>query len=307
MSKHQLSQISIKSVIKIFTFLDYFLEEESLNPQYFKDNMEKFTFQERYFLYLYASEYFSDNNDSFLNQWMNNIASNNGIDVTVDYLTLIDNNAKSLRKITNDQKLKTVEKEFLNLKQTIDDENKYIIEKTIPIFEEDNGDFRTYQKIPLYVSHEHRENFKNFFFKTLKDSLDSGSIEKLYFNTFEFTGNITELKLLYLRVDQKSLLEQAFKIITNQYKEDILERMKAKYIDKINSKIEERLANATVVRKRFIPKKLRYTKVTRIHFMKALYNAFPHIRNAYDKSLITNPSLSLDHFLTTRIKNLKKA
>ena len=307
MSEHQLSQISIKSAIKIFTFLDCFLEEEGLNPQYFKDSIEKFTFQERYFLYSYASEYFSDSYDSFLNKWINNIASNNGIDVTVDYLTQINNNAKSLRKIINDQKLKIVEKEFLNLKQTIDDENRYIFEKAIFIFDNDDGNFRTFQRIPLYVSSEHRANFKKFFFEALKDSLDSDSIEKLYYNTFEFNGNISELKLLYLRVDQKSLLDQAFKIITIKYKEDILERMKAKYIEEINSKIEERLTNATADRKKFIPKKIKYTIVTRLHFMKAFYNAFPHIRNAYEKALIINPSQSLDHFLTIRIKNFKNA
>ena len=304
MPKYDLSQLPIKSAVKIFTFLDQLLEEENLDPEYFRNQAELFQSQEKYFLYLYASEYFSDNPDSFLNNWLRQIVVYNGLDQVSDYLAIISNNAKALQKITSAQKLKILEKEFLNSRQTIADENQYIFERAIPIFENSTNDFRTFQRIPLYVSKEYRGNFKIFFFETLKNSLDSDSIEKLYFNTFEFGGNITELKLLYLRVDQKSLLEEAFKIIIKKYKDDILERMKARYIKEINSKIEEKLVNASPLRKKFPPKKLKNPEVTRIHFMKAMYNAFPHIRAAYHKS---DSSLSLEHFLTTRIKNLRKA
>lgn len=307
MPKYGLSQLPIKSALKIFTFLDQLLEEENLDPEYFRNQAELFQSQEKYFLYLYASEYFSDNHDSFLNNWIRKITADNGLDIVSDHLAMVQNNAQTLKKITNAQKLKSLEKEFLNSKQTVEDENQYVFERALSIFEDNDNNFRTFQRIPLYVSKKYQESFKRFFYETLKNSLDPDFIEKLYFNTFEFGGNITELKLLYLRIDQKSLLEEAFRIITKKYKDDILQRMKARYINEINSTIEEKLVKASPLRTKFLPKKLKYPKVTRLHFMKAMYNAFPHIRSAYHKSLTKNPSLPLDHFLTIRIKNLKKA
>lgn len=340
MSKPQLSQISIKSVIKIFTFLDHFLENERLDPQYFKDNLEKFTSQERYFLYLYSSEYFSVSTDGFLHKWIDNWVSNYLDEDMPNEIIQIADNANSVRKIINSERLKIAEKEFLKSKQIKEDEDKYFLSKAIPIFEKSSGDFRKFQKIPLYVKQDYVENFKQFFFEILKDSLDLDSIKKLYLNTFEFYPNTTKSILLYLRVEQKALLEEAFKKITQKYKEDILHRMSTNYIEKSNSELKKRAVEAYSLRKKrlwkenlkkksperlskklfnekilrdeflwkkFIPKKFEYTKVARIHFMKAMYNAFPYIRDAYKKSLIKDPSLSLDDFLTKKMKNLKNA
>lgn len=305
--KYDISDIPPTSAIKIFTFLDKLLEEENLNPDYFRENGGSFSFQERYFLYLYASIYFSDKPDSFLNQWIGKVIADYGIDLVSDRMTIIVNNAKALRKITNLQKLKALEKEFQNYNQTKEDEAKYALERTIPIFENNPEEFRAFQKIPLYVSNKRINEFRKFFFENFEESLDLESLEKLFLNTFEFGRNITDLQLLYLSIDQKAIFEQALMNLNRYYKINILDHMKDQYIDKINAKIEKQILTASTIRKRFLPKKLKYTIVTRLHFMKAMYNSFPYIRNAYQKALINNPSLQIDNFLNQKIKNFKSA
>ncbi|MDG3582959.1 hypothetical protein [Galbibacter pacificus] len=298
------------------------MEEENLASDYFKNNLHKFTVGEKYFLFLYASKYFSLDKESFLDLWLTQIYHDYSTDDTSEYLSKIARNAEKILKTTNSENIRLLSKEFSAILGISEKEKENRITSEIPLrffgknekneteeteeTEKEEINFRIYNRIPLHVDKEHREKFRNDFFNELNDCLDYPSIEQLFYNTFEtYSNNLVELKLLYLHVESKSLLEQAIRRVIKSYRENVSDHLKKKdYFGEINETIDEKLSSSSSFLKKLQPKKYKYQKVTRYHFMIALYNAFPYIREGYQKAVEESPSKTHEEFLKERMKNI---
>lgn len=310
----KLSEISIKSASKVFEFLNILLENESLNPKYFRDNINNFSIGEKYFIYVYALEYFKlhtreekelkNYKESFLELWIKDTDYQYGTNETSDYLSIIIKNAEEILKIVNSSSIDLLKKEFESTVELADKKSKnlFSIEKPLPFFDFEDKEYKIYKKIPLNVDVEHKEKFKSIFFEILTKCMDYQSVEQFYNNSFE---ELIELKLLNIHVESKTLLDNCIKKVIKNYKDYISDHTKENgYYDKINNSLNERLSSSSSLRKKFLPKKLKYQKITRYHFMIAMYNAFPHIREGYKSAQKKNPSKSTKSFLSERMKNI---
>lgn len=327
MSKYDITQIPIKSAVKIFTFLDQFLEEENLNPEYLKNNLKKFTYEEQYFLCKYALEYYSLEDGTYLDKWMREQVSLLGsYEEAQSFITEIINNVKGIKNIFSFKDRGIIEKNFVASKIIKQANATYLpahgVEQKIKIVTKKNltnvrprrriaimRTYRIYKRIPLYcVGKELFEKFKAQFFDNLKMCLDHESTEKLFCNTFEFQGNPHHLQLLNLKVAKKSQLEIAISALTKSYKETISDHVGLDSYIKYNESVDERRKSVNRLRRKFIPKKLgQPIEIQRIHFMRAMYNGFTYLREAYHKDLLNNSALDLDSFLRKRLKNTSNA
>src|SRR5690554_2341742 len=111
-----LSDIPIKSAVKVFEFLDTLLEKEDLSPDYFREKINKFSIEEKYFIYLYASKYYTIRGErvSYLDKWIKKIEEKYSLDDASEYLSKINENAPKILKITNDKKIEDLQTEFKN-------------------------------------------------------------------------------------------------------------------------------------------------------------------------------------------------
>ncbi|MDV3856126.1 hypothetical protein CMT56_09110 [Elizabethkingia anophelis] len=327
MSKYDITHIPIKSAIKIFTFLDQFLEEENLNPKYLRVCLDDFSFEERYYLVKYALEYYSLETGSYLDRWLKNkVSLLGGYDECQLFINEIIENVKAIKNIFNFRQRAVIEKNFKVseiIKKTnfsympahgVEQKIKITIEKDLANVRPRrriaiNRKYRIFKRIPLYgIGNKLFEKYKLQFSEALKDCLDSTSIEELFYNTFEFHGNLHRLRFLNLKVGKKAQLEVAISILTKNYKETILDHLDINSYRKYNESIDEKHKSVSRVRKKFIAKKLgKPIEIQRIHFMRAMYNGFTYLREAYQKDLSKNSALDLDSFLRKRLKNTSNA
>ncbi|WP_207784981.1 hypothetical protein, partial [Flavobacterium sp. HTF] len=70
--KLEITDLSPESASKVFQFLHILLEEHSLNLNYFKNNLSNYSIGEQYFILKYAKLYFSNDSNSYLNNWLKN-------------------------------------------------------------------------------------------------------------------------------------------------------------------------------------------------------------------------------------------
>ena len=325
--KYDISDIPPKSVAKIFTFLDQLLEEENLNPEYLRTHLENFSFEERYFVCLYALRYFSLEPDTYLDKWLREKISILGnYDESQSFISAIINNVKEVKSIFNFKNRAIIEKNLATSKIIKNSNASYLptngVEQKIDIAIEGDlekmrprqriairRNYRRYKRIPLYyIENKLFDKFKIQFFDALKMCLDYNSTEKLFYNTFEFHGNYHYLQLLNLKVSKKSLLESAIAIINTKYKETVSDHLKFDNYRKHNQSVNKKRKSASRLRNKFVPKKLgKPVEIQRLHFITAMYNAFPYLREAYQKDLSKNPTLLLDTFLKKRLKNIPSA
>lgn len=322
MTEYDLTEIPIKSSAKIFRFLNYFLEKKNLDPKYFENNLDRFSEEELFFLFKYASKYFEYKEGGFLFNWVKEIDYLYGFEDSKDYLAEIISNANQLITIVTDREIvKFIEKEYLHFRKSKADYFKFNFSNPIPQniqVETNSYPIQSYRRIPLYVEQERFNNFKEEFFKNFEICLDKQFIENLFNNTFDYPNNPQKLQFLYLDTTKQSALNEAFMIVCKLYKEKILSRYsnkkqldRDKSIEKINKQIVEKVTEKTegkdsysLDRAKILLKQLAIPKkVDRIHFMIAMYNSFPEIRKSYKNSKHKN----LNEFFTQRIKNIKKA
>ncbi|WP_374465640.1 hypothetical protein [Chryseobacterium sp.] len=315
MSKHDITQIPIKSAVKIFTFLDQFLEEENLDPKYFEDCMKNFTSEEQYFIFVYASKYFDYKEGNFIHKWAENIVYSYGFDEVKDYLSMILTNAEKLLKKVNTESTRFKEIDYLNAAATKTKESDFITHLatsqplkqkiTLKLKKGENiNDFKVHSRIPLYIDKTVRLSFRNDMHNILKGILDYELIDKLFYNAFEFPANIYELQFLHLNVGRKSDLESCVNILYKTYKDKILQhRTYDSYITKYNKKVDT-TPKRTGYYSYLNPKKIAPPKILRYHFMIALYNAFPYIRESVSESIEKDSTKTIESCLTQKIKNL---
>lgn len=327
MKEYNLTDIPIESAAKIFRFLNYFLKKKNLDPEYLKINLKKFTYEEQYFLCKYALEYYSLEDGTYLDKWMREqVSLLGGYDESRSLITEIVNNVKEIKSIFNFKNRGIIEKNFATSRIIKQANATYLpahgVEQKIKIVTKKNltnirprkriaimRTYRSYKRIPLYcVGKELFEKFKAQFFDNLKMCLDHESTEKLFYNTFEFQGNPHHLQLLNLKVAKKSQLEIAIGALTKSYKEIISDHVGLDSYIKYNKSVDERRKSVNRLKRKFIPKKLgQPIEIQRIHFMRAMYNGFTYLREAYHKDLLNNPALDLDSFLRKRLKNTSNA
>ncbi|WBV55920.1 hypothetical protein PFY10_17055 [Chryseobacterium daecheongense] len=167
MTEYDLTEIPIKSSVKIFRFLNYFLEKKNLDPAYFESNLNKFSEEELFFLFKYASKYFEYNEGSFLFNWVKEINYLYGFEDSKDYLAEIISNADQLITIITDREiLKFLEKEYIHFKKSKEAYFKFDfiepVKQNIGI-EVKKYALKRYDRIPLYVNEERFNSFKEDF------------------------------------------------------------------------------------------------------------------------------------------------
>lgn len=315
MSKHDITQIPIKSAVKIFAFLDQFLEEENLDPKYFEDCMKSFTSEEQYFIFVYASKYFDYREGNFIHKWVENIVNSYGFDEVKDYLSMILTNAEKVLKKVNTETTRFKEIDYLNAVLTKSKESgltshtatsRPLRQKiTLKLKKGENvNDFKAHTRIPLYIDKRVQLSFKDDMHNILKDIMDYELIDKLFYNTFEFPANTYELQFLYLSVGRKSNLEACINTLYKTYKDKILKhRTYESYVVKYNKKIDAK-PKKTGDLIYLNPKKIAPPEILRYHFMVALYNAFPYIRESISESIEKDSTKTIESCLTQKIKNL---
>lgn len=324
MQKHDITKLSIKSASRIFRFLNFLLEKKNLDPLYFENSLKKFSEEELFFLFEYSSKYFEYKEGSFLYNWVKEVNHIYGYEDAKDYLAeIISNAGQIITIVTNIETLDSLEKGYFYFKKSKEAYFKFdFSEPIIQDIEVETNIYplKSYKRIPLYVEEKRFNNFKEEFYRLFNICLDKHSIEKLFENTFDYPANPQNLQFLYLDISKskQSVLNEAIKEVSKLYKEKILPRYnnpkqieRDKTIEKTNAKIVKKITNRiegdnqfSSHRAKILLKQLATPKkIDRTHFMIAMYNSFPEIRESFKKSKCK----SFKEFFAQRIKNMKKA
>ncbi|STC98392.1 hypothetical protein [Elizabethkingia anophelis] len=323
-TKTHLLDLAPLSVSKVFEFLDL-LYRNNLDKNYFIEHFKQYTIQEQYFICYYAKIYFGESENSFLNIELENLFRlyGNEINSKIRHLKF---NAISLLKYIDDTKFKTLERRVKLIKKREISFEKYMSHPKIsnlrfrlPLYSfptkityEENPEFvgsfyseeeKEYallagKEMSVIAPSEYFEKFKDSFFTTFNKEFDYEQIWMLFFNSFSFANNTTDIELLDLEFDNSTTIHQLFFEIYKEYNKirfDLIQHME-KHKNAIKDLKEKR---------RKFSIKIRMYSATKKDFMKIMYNAFPQIRESYSSFKKKNPKTTLDQYLTTKSRNIK--
>lgn len=334
----ELTDLSLESLPKIFTFLENTLEE-FLDLDVFEEKIKRFTVLEQYFICKYGVEYYSKPK---LTSWLNKQKDDWGMeDETVrriqenseEFLSSVEGMKNSLERIAKNHKRKY--KNFKNLQFPFDEE---IIDYRVPLYfaPQTVEDFESRHK----TLSKNKTRFKEEVFEIFRDIFSDHDIERFFNNSFDFQFNPYLVSLLYIEVHNvgnfKSKAYTLYDSYNKFYKSEKAkyEKYFANYCEDLakglkNGVIKEKRTDSKGLlietgrtievnenRKKFYPtlEKLEelknsfiLTEVGKIDFTKVLYNAFPFIREEYVEKKIKNTDYTLDSFISTFSKSLRPA
>ena len=297
----KITDISPESASKVFQFLHILLEEKHLDDNYFKDELIKFTLEQQYFIFVYAKLYFSNSEGGYLDRLLKNqerIYSNEDTSQNfLEYSSLITKNASKIFNITDSNQLKVIEKKLKGSIKNNGAKEDFITQlATKP---------RNY-RIPLYIKHEKIDienienrqstyrvstvfsDFKKDVFVILKPLLNPDQIEQFFYNSFRFHNNIYPIELLHFEIYDKEVFKSCVRSLNKTYKENVLPHIE-KYTEDYNKENN---------------KQGKFKKVTRLDFMRVMYNAFYPIRESYLLDKQKNPLLKLNDYLIKQLSNI---
>lgn len=322
--KTHLTDLSPLSVSKVFEFLDQ-LYKNNLERGYFIDNIKKYTIQEQYFICYYAKIYFGELNSSFLSIELDKIFRTSDGERNSE-IRKIKHNAVDLLVFVDNTQFKTLQRRAKLIKKRATGIEKHFFKPKIS-----NLRFRlplysvptkiTYKENPEFVSSFYSEkdkeyalltgvemsvtassdffeNFKDYFFIAFENEFDYEQIGMLFVNSFSFKGNNEIVEFLDLEFDNSTVIHHIFFKIYKKYNE--VQSELTNHI--VNQK--ESTKNFKKARKKLLSK-VRIYSATKKDFMKAMYNAFPQVRESYSSFKKKNPKTTLDQYLTTKSRNIK--
>ena len=333
----ELTDISLESLPKIFTFLENTLEE-FLDLDVFEVKIKRFTILEQYFICKYGIEYYSKRK---LNSWLNKQKEYHGMeDDTLrriqenaeEFLLSVEGMKNSLERIAKNHKRKY--KNFKNLQFPYEEE---IINYRIPLYfvPQTIEDFESRYKI----FSKNKTRFKAEVFEIFGDIFSDHDLEWFFNNSFDFQFNPYPISLLYIEVqdvgDFKNRVYTLYQRYIEFYKSEKVKSEKyfANYCEDLakginNGEIKEKRIDSKGLlietgktievnenRKKFYPtpEKLEelknsftLTEVGKIDFTKVLYNSFPFVREEYIEKKVKKLDYTLDQFINTFSASIRR-
>ncbi|GAB5565164.1 MAG: hypothetical protein Wins2KO_22270 [Winogradskyella sp.] len=285
----RLTDLDPSDVSEIFSFLKS-LFEVKLRLDHLQEDLYKHTLYQQYFIVQYGKQYFNlDNTNSYLSKRLydleQDIESQDEEDAFIAYKEVITTNNLILQK-----KLNLLEKNIINrvryyLKHGIQSKLSPSISETV-----------IDKKIPVYLK---SREFKKIVYKSLKALYSEQQIDDFYINSFKSSTQSFPPKLLYLEIENSSILYAAIYSLFNYKFKYVSENLRT-----LNSKYNYKVSKMPLVKQKFYSE-LKTDKVTRYDFMCIMFNAFPQIRDTYYKALKQTPSLTLKDYLTTKSRNIR--
>lgn len=243
--KTYLADLPPLSVSRVFEFLDQ-LYKNNLEKDYFIRHFKQYTTLEQYFICYYAKIYFSESENSFLSIELERIFKVYG-DESSSEIRNLKFSAVSLLKYIDDTQFKTLQRRTKLIKKRAIGFEKYFSKPKIsnlkfrlPLYSfptkityEENPEFvgsfyseeeREYalltgKEMSVIAPSEYFEDFKDFFFDILKKEFDDEQIGMLFYNSFSFADNITDIELLDLEFDNSTVIHHTFFKIYKKYNE----------------------------------------------------------------------------------------
>ena len=306
----KITDISPDSASKVFQFLHILLEEKHLDENYFKEELIKFTLEQQYFIFVYAKLYFANSERGYLDRLLKNqerlYVNEDTSQNFLEYSSLITKNASKIFNITDSNQLKVIEKKLKGSIRNNDAKEDFITQLAANPYNT-KLDVKPFNyRIPLYIKYDRINNaeiekerekygvsvifkdFKKDVFDILKPILNPDQLEQFFYNSFAFHNNAYPIEFLHFEISEKGVFQSCIRNLNNTYKKNVLPHVE-KYTEDYNKKYN---------------KEDKFKGVSRLEFMKVMYNTFPSIRDSYQLKKQKNPSLKLDDYLKTQISNI---
>lgn len=206
--KLEITDLSPESASKVFQFIHSCLNENDLNINFFKTNINNYSINEQYFIFDYSKKYFSSSQRSYLNRWIKNLENQFGR--REQSLNYVSNVIKGSEEILNyiQVKEKTVERQckafkkkdlYINIKSNA-------IKYRIPLYFK----IKDQEKRKVLEELSEIEINKNIFKERTKELLSEiiqvEEFEAFFNNSFEYYGNQYPIEELNLEFENSGLL-----------------------------------------------------------------------------------------------------
>ena len=279
-----ITELPPESAFKVFEFIKS-LFDNRLDKQFFKDTFWSFNVAEQHYVCYYTKTYFdSSDRYTFFNKWIQEKGfeySKAGEEQSFfDFKEELYQNRRQLVSILISYE-KTAQRRLKQLKKFKVPFNQYS-----DYFPEGQIDYR----IPLYFK---PNKFKNYFLDVMNEVMSVEQAEEFFYNSFKFGNNLYDIKLLYIELNDLTLIKEQLSLVKREYDNHIkyqLEKLVLTHNGKIDTKPDK---------KQIWYSKLTDDKPTLTDFAKIMYNAFPQLRDTASKH-----KKGLDQFLTSYGSNL---
>ncbi|PWB21493.1 hypothetical protein, partial [Flavobacterium sp. HTF] len=156
---------------------------------------------------------------------------------------------------------------------------------------------------PIGKSLNYSLEFKTKVFELFADILNEDQIKELFLNSFSFGRSDGRPTYLNFEFKNSKKIYQTFFELYQFYNSERNSLLRGKQI--LEKKKQDKGANTTRVRRKFAPQLLN-NKITKLDIMKIMYNSFPQVRDNYKSFGRKKPLTTLDEYLLTKSRNIRK-